>query len=234
MSNNPRPRRQPDKPITFVLCAFGGLMSATGAYAHADEHSVADGALVSPSEIVDCTLENGEAAQCASYVVKYLPDDLEIGPFCPATLDEEGGIPGSRFPQDFTLPDPDGGFDFDTNGLFQEDRFVADDGLPGTLARLILAFQDGNMFLAQGYTSVTQEILSLALEEYNRLIADGATPAYAAQQLAQTLEQAGVDADVAQELVDAIANGDFTADDSVVNVLKQMANAGDGQQISKL
>ena len=149
-------------------------------------------------------------------------------------LDEEGGIPGSRFPQDFTLPDPDGGFDFDTNGLFQEDRFVADDGLPGTLARLILAFQDGNMFLAQGYTSVTQEILSLALEEFNRLIADGATPAYAAQQLAQTLEQAGVDADVAQELVDAIANGDFTADDSVVNVLKQMANAGDGQQISKL
>ena len=67
-------------------------MSATGAYAHADEHSVADGALVSPSEIVDCTLENGEAAQCASYVVKYLPDDLEIGPFCPATLDDEGGI----------------------------------------------------------------------------------------------------------------------------------------------
>jgi hypothetical protein len=75
-----------------MLCALGGLTFATGAYAHADEHSVADSALVSPSEIVDCTLENGAAAECASYVVKYLPDNLEIGPFCPATVDDEGGI----------------------------------------------------------------------------------------------------------------------------------------------
>jgi hypothetical protein len=62
------------------------------ALAHADHDTVADGALVAPSEIVDCTLENGDAAQCASYTVKSLPDDLEIGPFCPATLDETGGI----------------------------------------------------------------------------------------------------------------------------------------------
>ncbi len=80
------------KPNFFVLSALGGLMFSTGAYPHADEHSVADAALLSPSEIVDCTLENGEAAQCASYIVKYLPDGLEIGPFCPATLDDEGGI----------------------------------------------------------------------------------------------------------------------------------------------
>lgn len=86
------PQRPSFKHSSLVCGAIGGLMFATGAYAHADEASVADGALVSPSEIVDCTLENGDAAQCASYVVKYLPDDLEVGPFCPATLDDAGGI----------------------------------------------------------------------------------------------------------------------------------------------
>ncbi|KAF0675955.1 YHYH protein [Profundibacterium mesophilum] len=92
MPITPKPRRQPDQRTRLVLSALGGLLMATGAHAHADTQSVADGALVSPSEIVDCTLANGEGSQCARYVVKYLPDDLEIGPFCPATLDEEGGI----------------------------------------------------------------------------------------------------------------------------------------------
>ncbi|WP_168797727.1 YHYH protein [Aliishimia ponticola] len=76
----------------FAVSVIGGAMLASGALAHADEHSVHDTALAGPSEIVDCTLENGEAAKCARYVVKYLPDDLEIGPFCPATLEDTGGI----------------------------------------------------------------------------------------------------------------------------------------------
>ncbi|QPM92317.1 YHYH protein [Pseudooceanicola algae] len=88
-----QPRSQSARNCSiFTLGALGGMMVATGAFAHAGEHSVADGALVSPSEIVDCTLETGAAAECARYVVKYLPDDLEIGPFCPATLADEGGI----------------------------------------------------------------------------------------------------------------------------------------------
>lgn len=41
---------------------------------------------------MECTLQNGENAECARYVVKNLPDNLEIGPFCPATLDDKGGI----------------------------------------------------------------------------------------------------------------------------------------------
>ena len=86
------PQQPSFKHASLVIGTIGGLMFATGAYAHADETSVADGALVSPSEIVDCTLDNGDAAQCASYDVKYLPDDLEVGPFCPATLDDAGGI----------------------------------------------------------------------------------------------------------------------------------------------
>ena len=73
-------------------CAICAVITPAAAFAHPDAHSVADAALVSPAEIVDCTLETGEAAQCARYVVKYLPDDLEIGPFCPATLEDKGGI----------------------------------------------------------------------------------------------------------------------------------------------
>ena len=41
---------------------------------------------------VDCTLENGDAATCHQFNVNYMPEGLEIGPFCPATLDDVGGI----------------------------------------------------------------------------------------------------------------------------------------------
>lgn len=85
--------RQADAPYkTLMLSAVCGLALSTSAFGHAGAHSVEKAALAAPSEVVDCTLENGEAAQCAKYVVKYLPDSLEIGPFCPATLDDEGGI----------------------------------------------------------------------------------------------------------------------------------------------
>ncbi len=62
------------------------------AFAHPDETSIADAALAGPAAIVDCTLEDGTASQCASYTVKYLPDNLEIGPFCPTTVEDAGGI----------------------------------------------------------------------------------------------------------------------------------------------
>jgi hypothetical protein len=41
---------------------------------------------------VDCALENGIETQCHKIIVGYLPMGLEIGPFCPATLDDAGGI----------------------------------------------------------------------------------------------------------------------------------------------
>ena len=47
---------------------------------------------VSTPQVVGCTLQNGAATQCAQFVVKYLPDNLEIGPFCPETIYEEGGV----------------------------------------------------------------------------------------------------------------------------------------------
>ncbi|MEO9653422.1 YHYH protein [Marinomonas sp.] len=49
-------------------------------------------AMVKDPKVVSCTLVNGDAAYCAKFVVKYLPEDLDIGPFCPSSLDREGGI----------------------------------------------------------------------------------------------------------------------------------------------
>ncbi|WP_341368033.1 YHYH protein [Yoonia sp. BS5-3] len=74
--------------VTLIAALAGpGL-----ALAHSDTDSVAANALLETPQIVDCTLENGDPAQCVEYVVKYLPDDLEIGPFCPATTGDVGGI----------------------------------------------------------------------------------------------------------------------------------------------
>jgi hypothetical protein len=49
-------------------------------------------ALVKTPVVVDCTLTNGEASKCAQITVKYKPDHLQVGPFCPTTLNDAGGI----------------------------------------------------------------------------------------------------------------------------------------------
>lgn len=75
------------------LCSVAALSCiAMPAFAHVDENTVASSALAQAPEIVACTLENGDAAQCVQYVVKFQPDDLETGPFCPANVEEAGGM----------------------------------------------------------------------------------------------------------------------------------------------
>lgn len=49
-------------------------------------------ALVKAPAVVDCTLTNDEAFKCAQIMVKYKPDNLQVGPFCPTTLNDTGGI----------------------------------------------------------------------------------------------------------------------------------------------
>ncbi|MEL0647923.1 YHYH protein [Pseudoalteromonas agarivorans] len=49
-------------------------------------------AMVKLPQTVDCTLENGLESQCAQIVLKYQPDNIEVGPFCPETLNDVGGI----------------------------------------------------------------------------------------------------------------------------------------------
>ena len=70
----------------------GSEQSARASASQVDIKLFSLNALAKQPEIVDCTLENGDDAQCAKLVVKYLPDEMEIGPFCPTTLDDKGGI----------------------------------------------------------------------------------------------------------------------------------------------
>jgi hypothetical protein len=49
-------------------------------------------ALIKSPAVVDCTLTNGEASKCVQLTVKHKPDNLQVGPFCPATVDDTGGI----------------------------------------------------------------------------------------------------------------------------------------------
>jgi YHYH protein len=49
-------------------------------------------AIAKAATVVDCTLTTGEASKCAQLTVKHKPDNLQVGPFCPTTVDDTGGI----------------------------------------------------------------------------------------------------------------------------------------------
>ena len=75
-----------------------GLICLGSAQAHEDGHegpaqtAFLPAAMLEAPEPVACTLESGTETECLKLVVRYKPDDLEIGPFCPASLDHPGGI----------------------------------------------------------------------------------------------------------------------------------------------
>lgn len=73
----------------LVLASFG---FAPMTVAHPDIAEFSDTAFAEQPVTVECTLEDGTASTCYKIITNYLPEDLEIGPFCPATLDDEGGI----------------------------------------------------------------------------------------------------------------------------------------------
>jgi hypothetical protein len=73
----------------LMLASFG---VAPMAFAHPDIEEFAQTAFAEQPVTVDCTLEDGTATTCHKIVTNYLPEGLEIGPFCPATLDDAGGI----------------------------------------------------------------------------------------------------------------------------------------------
>lgn len=76
-------------PSLFGLAFLG---AAPMALAHPDIAEFSETAFAEQPQTVDCTLENGTASTCYKITVNYLPEDLEIGPFCPATLTDAGGI----------------------------------------------------------------------------------------------------------------------------------------------
>ena len=62
------------------------------AAAHPDLAGFDAGAFADQPQIVECTLADGTAATCFQITVNNLPEAHEIGPFCPATLIDEGGL----------------------------------------------------------------------------------------------------------------------------------------------
>lgn len=75
-----------------ALAASLAASFATQGQAHPDTDNFVQSAFVTPPEVVSCRMENGDMAQCYEFTVAYQPEALEIGPFCPATLDDEGGL----------------------------------------------------------------------------------------------------------------------------------------------
>lgn len=78
-------------PLGLLLMACPFILPTLAA-AHPDTDLFAQTAFIEAPEVIDCTLDDGTETQCNRITVGYLPEGLEIGPFCPATLDDEGGI----------------------------------------------------------------------------------------------------------------------------------------------
>ena len=70
----------------------GAILLPSIVAAHPDTSLFNETAFIAAPKVVECTLENGAQAQCHEITVGYLPSDLQIGPFCPATLNDAGGI----------------------------------------------------------------------------------------------------------------------------------------------
>ncbi|MCF2869656.1 YHYH protein [Octadecabacter sp. G9-8] len=78
--------------LCSTALGFAALCTPNFATAQIEARQIAAEALVEPAQTVACTLTDGSDAQCLEVTVKYVPDTLEVGPFCPATLDDVGGI----------------------------------------------------------------------------------------------------------------------------------------------
>ena len=83
--------KTPNTPLASLAFVVS-MLTFGDAYAHPDPALFAETAFIKAPEVVDCTLENGTNTHCYEFTVGYLPGGLEIGPFCPATISDEGGI----------------------------------------------------------------------------------------------------------------------------------------------
>jgi hypothetical protein len=131
---------------------------------------------------------------------------------------------------------PDGNSDDTGNlfGLFQSQRQIPIDKFANNGAnRILLAFAQPNMFLARTYKSVTERILAAALEEYiaaqsgDQTVSNARSTSKSAatEQAKRYLLQAGVDADVAKQLLAQYDAGTLKADPTIVGILKTMADS---------
>ena len=103
MPNIPMSSADPGVRTLWTRVVVAMLLASTGAVAMAmrvpraevaevNAGLFSEDALVRPPEVVDCTLDNGAPARCVRLVVTHLPAHLTIGPFCPSTTNDAGGI----------------------------------------------------------------------------------------------------------------------------------------------
>ena len=82
-----------NRKASVLFSGFIGItIPLSSALADVDIQRISNDALIKAPETVECTLENGTAAMCGKFVVKYQPDNLETGPFCVTNVEQEGGI----------------------------------------------------------------------------------------------------------------------------------------------
>lgn len=146
------------------------------------------------------------------------PPDIPGGPTIPT--DPNGG------PTDPTGSNPDDP-SLTPYGLFQNDRkgvqLLTQREYAEPTSTVLIAYHNPTLFSALPYKSVTQEILNLAIQEFNRQLAAGKGRNTAFNKLMEYLKNAGVEDESATILVDRIAADEYTADPLVIEALKQLA-----------
>ncbi|WP_299655204.1 YHYH protein [uncultured Jannaschia sp.] len=80
------------RPIALGALASLAALAGTSAAAHPNGPAFDASIFTEEPQVVDCTLEDSTASICFEFTVAAAPETLEIGPFCPATLDEAGGL----------------------------------------------------------------------------------------------------------------------------------------------
>jgi hypothetical protein len=108
-------------------------------------------------------------------------------------------------------------------GLFQGQRPVFRDPQAREIPPLLIALARNNMFFARTYKSVTQEILNLALREFNRQLALGQPDGKARDEAQTLLKRSGVDAEIAASLLDEISQNNLEASQVIQTLLKNIA-----------
>ncbi|MEM0952199.1 MAG: hypothetical protein AAGI66_08680 [Cyanobacteria bacterium P01_H01_bin.74] len=128
-------------------------------------------------------------------------------------------------PVDPTALDPDDPDNSDENlGLFQNQRPVFQEPQTRTIPPLLIALARNNMFFARTYKSVTQEILNLALREYNRQLALNKPDGDALSDAQTLLQKSGVDAEIASNLLDQIEADELQAGNIIKQLLQNIAS----------
>jgi hypothetical protein len=76
--------------LTGAICA--PILAPAIALAHTDLTLFNQSAFDGHPVVINCTLEDGTNTECYEFTVDYMPKGLKIGPFCPATVNDKGGI----------------------------------------------------------------------------------------------------------------------------------------------